>query len=289
MPEHEHVTCSCRDRETRVLRAIIAAASRVETDTSTPPSIDTDLLWPQSGNSGNTVGRLVDVLVREGVLPGDLLMAAWMTLPGVPMAAQTIPEVRAFVADVDATVRHASLARRLAREVHAAVMAHQELEWRIREDMRRMREREAELVAKQDGTYWRQRDGRRVAKQPTHVLVGPDAWQAMKGEARRQHTTVGELVGGWVSAMVSDPSQLAVGKRQNLPNRRGKTPLLQMVSRIDVDPDEWAWAKEDAATLGVTIARYVGLVVEDRTEHLERSVPPRRRARGPSRPGRTPS
>jgi hypothetical protein len=282
MPEHDQVTCSCRDRDTRVLRAIIAAASRVETDASTPPSTDTDLLWPQSGNSGNNVGRLVDVLVREGVLPGDLLMAAWMTLPGVPMAAQTVKEVQAFVADVDATRRHAYLARQLAHEVHAAVMAHKELEWRIREDMRRMREREAELEARQEGTYWRERDGRRVAKQPTHVLVDPDAWRAMKDEARRQHTTVGELVGVWLQDTVSDPSQLADGKRQSLPNRRGKSPLLHMVSRIDVDKDDWAWAKTDAASLGVTIARYVGMVVES---HASRSARTRRLRRPPAPAG----
>jgi hypothetical protein len=221
--ENRVFPCLCRDRETRALRAIIAAASRIDDDASpAPPDRHTDLHWPQSGNRGNTVARLVDVLVREGVLPGDLLLAAWMTLPGVPMAAQTLYDVRAFVADVDATVRHASVARRLAREVHAAVRAHEEIEWRIGEDMRRMREREAELAAKKDGTYWRQRDARRVAKQPTHILVESDAWQAMKDEARRQRTTVGELVGGWVTMMVSDPDQLAEGRPSAFPTEMGR-------------------------------------------------------------------
>lgn len=230
------------------------------------------------------MGRVVDILVREGVLPGELLMAAWMTLPGVPMAAQTLDDVRAFVADVDATARHASVARRLAREVHAAVTAQEEIEWRIGEDMRRMRERGAELAAKKDGTYWRERDARRVAKQPTHVLVDPDAWQAMKDEARRQRTTVGELVGGWVESMVEDPDHLAEWREDGLPNRDGKAPLIDMVSRIDVHPEEWAWAKGDAAALGVRVARFVGLVVEDRTEYLDDARrPSARRSAGRSR------
>lgn len=226
------------------------------------------------------MGRVVDVLVREGILPGELLMAAWMTLPGVPMAAQTLDDVRAFVADVDATARHASVARRLAREVHAAVMAQEEVEWRIREDTRGMQEREADLEAKKAGSYWRQRDGRRTAKQSTHVLVDPDAWQAMKEEARRQQTTVGEIVGAWVTAMVSDPSQLAEAQGEGLPNRDGKAPLVDMVSRIDVDREEWAWAKTDAAKLGVRVARFVGLVVEDRTQTLDTARP----RRSPDRP-----
>ncbi|HYD10377.1 MAG TPA: hypothetical protein VEA78_09755 [Acidimicrobiales bacterium] len=94
--------CFCRDRDTRVLRAVIAAASRHEDATPAPPDRHTDLQRPILGNRGNTMVRVVDVLVREGVLPGELLMAAWMTLPGVPMAAQTLDDVRAFVADVDA-------------------------------------------------------------------------------------------------------------------------------------------------------------------------------------------
>ena len=327
--EDKLFACFCRDRDTRVLRAIIAAASNAQlsapnpTSTTpnlnhpnpihpnpnhppsisittlptnhnpnhrtsnhlppTPPHHDTDLHRPILGNGGNTMGRVVDVLVREGVLPGELLMAAWMTLPGVPMAAQTLDDVRAFVADVDATARQVSVARRLAREVHAAVMAQEEVEQRIREDTRRMHEREAELEAKKDGSYWRQRDGRRVAKQSTHVLVDPDAWQAMKEEARRQQTSVGEIVGAWVTAMVSDPSQLAEAQGEGLPNRDGKARLVDMVSRIDVDREEWGWAKADAAALGVRVARYVGLVVERRTEDVRRTARPRRRARRVSR------
>ncbi|HYD10378.1 MAG TPA: hypothetical protein VEA78_09760, partial [Acidimicrobiales bacterium] len=144
-------------------------------------------------------------------------------------------------------------------------MAHEENEWRIREDRRRMQKREAEVEAKENGTYWCERDGRRTAKQSTHVLVDPDAWQAMKDEARRQGTSVGELVGMWVGNMPAEPDWLGDGQVQDLTNRAGKVPLIHMVSRIDVHPYEWGWAKSDAAKLGVTIARYVGLTVEAHT------------------------
>lgn len=101
----------------------------------------------------------------------------------------------------------------------------------------------------------------------------------MKQEARGQQTTVGELVGGWVTMMVEDPDQLAEWQAEGLPNRAGKVPLVHMVSRIDVDPEEWGWAKRYAAALDVRIARFVGLVVEDRTEHLVTTVRSRRRRR----------
>src|SRR4051812_41066315 len=113
MPAREPVVCNCRDRDTRVLRAIIAAASRLDTPDISPSDPVTDLLLPKIGSSGNRVERLVHLLVQESILPGDLLMAAWMTLPGVPMAAQTLDEVRAFVADVDATVDAAGFGREL--------------------------------------------------------------------------------------------------------------------------------------------------------------------------------
>ncbi len=204
MPALEPVACDCRDRDTRVLRAIIAAASRLDTPDPSTSDLDTDLLLPKIGSSGNRVERLVQVLVQAGIVPGDLLMAAWMTLPGVPMAAQTVDEVDAFVAEVKSTVHAANVGRELARRVHDAVLAHEELERRIEDDMRRMRNREADERAKEEGTYWRERDGRRTARFATHVLVNPEAWTAMKREAHLQHTTVGQLVAEWVRELTRE-------------------------------------------------------------------------------------
>lgn len=284
---HDPAACPCRDRDTRVLRAIIAAASVIDA-AHPPPDRHTDLHRPESGFGGNKAARLVDVLVREGILPGDVLLAAWMTLPGVPMAARTVAEVRAFTADVEAKRRQSYFAGRLARAVHKAVTVHDELERHLQLEIRQMRKRSAEIAAKEAGTYWRERDARRRAKQPTHILVDPDAWQAMKHEAHRQETTVGELVGGWVELMVEDPDHQAELAAEHLPNRDGKA-LVDMVSRIDVGAEEWAWAKRDAKSLGVRVARFVGLVVEDHVQYLDGAARPRQRPRRQSRPGRTPA
>jgi hypothetical protein len=266
MPDLEPVACDCRDRDTRVLRAIIAAVSQLDTHDTPPTDLGTDLLLPKIGSSGNRVERLVHLLVQEGIVPGDLLMAAWMTLPGVPMAAQTLDEVQAFVADVDATVHAAHVGRELARRVHDAVLAHEELERRIEDDIRRMRDREADQRAKEDGTYWRERDGRRTARLATHVLVHRDAWSAMKREAQLGHTTVGELVADWVRDLTDEAARAADGDVRSTvlrrSKRRGKGPLDHIVCRLAIDSGEWTLAKSHAASLQVTMARYVGLAVE---------------------------
>jgi hypothetical protein len=284
MPEHEPITCSCRDRETRLLRAIIDAASRTDDAKSALPNPDTALPLPKVGNGGNTVERLVHLLVKEGVLPGDLLMAAWQTLPAAPMASQRESELRAFVRDVRERAGLLSFSRELARQVHDAVTMQRELERRLDDDIRRMRDREKDQRAKNEGTYWRERDGRRTARQPAHVLVKPAAWEAMKREAQLRRTTVGELVGQWIRDLTSDPSQTEDGKVSGkglgtltrlpmrdgkvsggltrLPNPRGNVTLDHLVVRLAISSHDWASAKVHASILGVTIARYVGLAVE---------------------------
>jgi hypothetical protein len=68
--------------------------------------------------------------------------------------------------------------------------------------------------------------------------------------------------------MASDPSQIEngkdFGKVARLPKRDGKAPLVHLVARLSISSREWARAKVHATALGVTIARYVGLAVEQR-------------------------
>jgi hypothetical protein len=266
MPEHQPDTCHCRDRDTRVLRAIIAAASRANACDPTFPKPDTDLPLPKVGNSGNNVERLVQLLVQEGILPGDLLMTAWQTLPAAPLGTQSAAELRTFVAEVRERARLLSFTRELAWQVHEAVTAQHELERRLDDDIRRMRDWENDQRAKCEGTYWPERDNRRTARQPTHVLVDPEAWRAMKRAAHLQRTTVGELVAGWVRGMAQEPSQAAngkvLGKVSSLSNSDGKVPLDHIVCRLAITRDDWARVKAHATTLGFTVARYVGLAVE---------------------------
>jgi hypothetical protein len=275
MSEPEPAMCSCRDRDTRVLRAIIAAASHLDTFDTQPSDPGTDLLLPKIGSSGNRLERLVHLLVQEGIVPGDLLMAAWMTLPGVPMAAQALDEVHAFVAGVDATVHAAHLGRELARRVHDAVLEHEELERRIHDDIQRMRDREADQRAKEEGTYWRERDGRRTARRSTHVLVDPDAWIAMRREAHLRSTTVGELVAEWVREMTVDVARSEKRKLPDMvsrrPERDGKGRLDHIACRLAIEPADWGRAKSNAVSLQVTTARYVGLAVEGKVASLPKS------------------
>ena len=74
------------------MRAIIAAASSAN-DPERASHFRHRLAPAEIGSSGNNVERLVQLLVQEGITPGDLLMAAWQTLPACPWLHRALDDV----------------------------------------------------------------------------------------------------------------------------------------------------------------------------------------------------
>jgi hypothetical protein len=119
--------------------------------------------------------------------------------------------------------------------------------------------------AKEAGTYWADRDRRRKAQQPTHVEVDPDAWTAMKTQVHGRGRSLGDSIGYLVHAEIARCSG-----RSKLPPllrnpRRGPWPSgrrAQLFARLVVSEPTWQEFRGLAARRGVTLARYVGPLVE---------------------------
>jgi predicted DNA-binding ribbon-helix-helix protein len=120
------------------------------------------------------------------------------------------------------------------------------------------------MEARADGAYWAAAEARRTARRPTHVDVDPEAWKAVRQIAVRQGITVGRLVG-----------DLVVRETQRLD--RGGTPLSETsgrrgpsgsgrrarrFARLEVDLGPWTTLRSGAIAANLTVARYVGLLVE---------------------------
>jgi hypothetical protein len=213
----------------------------------------TDLPLLPGGNNGNEV-RAPEVEASTDI--ARLLSEMLEPLPEPPFELLDSRAVREWIEL--ATER--LLFRRDRQELLRDAMRVLEDEWRTAMSSERLREqvvrKQARLRAKREGSYWRDRDARRRASRPVHVLVDPAAWERAKAIAQAKRSSVGTLVGGLVTHEVRRPR-----RRQDVP---ASSPAdVRLFARIAVQPETWSAARSLASRAGVTVERFVGVLVED--------------------------
>ena len=230
-----------------------------------PSETHTDLPLPQSGNGGNLARPS-----ERRLAAADLLLALdqAMAVPVTPPLHDV--DHRAVVEWANAAARDLLFRderRRLVREVLRVL----DDEWKTAERIERLRERiqsrEAKQRARAEGTYWATREGGRRAQQPTHVDVDPEAWALARAAAARAGLGVGEYVGRLISEEVSTPmarpSAVDGGERAS----DGAGRRARQFARLAVDKSTWAKFVAQSQQANVTVARHVGLVVEQTARH----------------------
>lgn len=110
------------------------------------------------------------------------------------------------------------------------------------------------------GTYWRERDAHRQAARPAHAIVDPLPWERAKKEAAQVGTSLGELLGQLVVRAARGDQGAAVPPRSDDHAVTGDQSRL--FTRIAVDKATWASFVSRAHTDHLTVARYLGVVVE---------------------------
>lgn len=213
----------------------------------------TDLPLLPGGNSGNEV-RAPDVEASTDI--ARLLSEMFEPLPEPPFELLDSRAVREWI-DL-ATQR--LLFRRVRQELLRDAMRVLEDEWQTAMTSERLRQQAARqqdrLRAKQGGGYWRDRDARRRAPRPVHVVVDPAAWARAKAAASTRRSSVGVLVGELVTREVRRPR-----RRQNVPAPGPAE--VRLFARIAVQPETWVAARSLASRAGVTVERFVGVLVEE--------------------------
>ena len=223
-----------------------------------PYKTHTDLPLTRSVNGGNHAGG------REaaGADPWLLLDEAVRHLPDPPLDLVDAQAVLAWVELAGQGLTFRQDRRRLAREAMRVL----ERDFRTAMNVGRLREQlerqEADHRARQAGTYWAERDKRRKAQQPTHVEVDLDAWRAMRVVATRRGRSLGEEVGRLVVAEVAHPRERSLG--DDRPDTEGCGRRAQVFARLVVAKPTWQDFRALAAVRHSTVARYVGLLVEER-------------------------
>ncbi|MGI8663820.1 MAG: hypothetical protein ACR2LQ_11510 [Acidimicrobiales bacterium] len=266
-----------------------ASTAPAEPDHAHPLAIDTDLQLPKIGNCGNHDGgerAVLEALRAAGIGLGEIVDLLTRTVDAPPLDSADERAVRRWVDDATRRMIDPHRARRLRRSVLELLEAQRLLTYEVAEHARRVERVAADAAARAAGTYWRERDGRRTSTRPIHVDVDPSAWAAMKLDAVRGGSTVGEVVGelvraavhrrgqvsGQVRVAVSGPSPAHGQVREQggrrwsgLRGRRGEGRQARVFARIAVDDDTWAAFRAIALQREVTVARAVGHLVEDNT------------------------
>lgn len=251
---HPHLTAALR----RALVDFTATSSAERHDEVT------DLPLPLCGNGGNH-GPATPALQAAGVEDVlALLDEARASLPRPPLDDLRAAAVKEWIELVNECLLSRADRRRLARE------AMRVLDDALRADLaaERLRERadhqEAIHKSKEDGTYWAVRDRRRKAQQPTHVEVDSDEWATFKARTLGRDRSLGEAAGYLVHAEVSRckgrwqlPPLIDSRPGVSCLGRRG-----QLFARLVVSKQTWREFRGLAARRRITVARYVGLLVE---------------------------
>ncbi|MDP8975469.1 MAG: hypothetical protein M3N28_03720 [Actinomycetota bacterium] len=185
-------------------------------------------------------------------------------VPAPPLSDVDPAAVRKWVTDATAGLISLREAIRLAGAVERILDEHCQTSMWLDRQRELLRQREAQRQAKTDGRYWRERDAGRRAQQPTHVEVDPDAWNALKAKSTAQNRRVGTLVGYLVSREVDR----CEGKEQLSPlppGRPGEEPQgrrAKRFARLEVSKARWQQFRALATQRHITVARYVGILVE---------------------------
>lgn len=220
----------------------------------------TDLPYPLCGNGGNPADPSLTTLdeVRR------LLDLADRVVPAPPLADVDPASVRRWIDAATAALVSRREAIRLARAVERILDEHWGTTMWIDRQREVLARREAQHQAKADGRYWKEREAGRRSQQPTHVEVDPVAWKLLKAKAAAQRRTVGALVGHLVAQEVhrctgsGNPPPLRRGNR----NGQSQGRHANLFARLEVSKERWQQFRSIAAQRDITIARYVGIIVE---------------------------
>lgn len=258
--EHPYLTAALR-------RALI---DRTPTFVAEGHDEVTDLPLPLCGNGGNHVPTAPTSELAEAEEVLALLDEAQETLPRPPLDVLRAAAVKEWVELVNTRLLFREDRRRLARE------AMRVLEDDLRADLaaerlrRQAEHQEVVRRAKEAGNYWADRDRRRKAQQPTHVEVDLAAWMALKAQALGRGRSLGESVGYLVHAEVvrcrGRPLPRLSGD-QRAPSRAGRR--AKLFARLAVGKPTWHEFRGLAAQRRLTVARYVGVLVEAKVTRPE--------------------
>lgn len=240
--------------------------------TTTPMQIDTDLHLPLSGRSGNhdaAVEHALDVLQAAGIGLDKIVDLVTNAVPAPPLNTADTKEVLEWLDVATWRILNYETSWRVRRGVLDLLDAQFHLDYHARRHAERIQWLAEDHAAKVAGTYWRDRDARRRATRPIHVDVDPDAWAALKLDAVRRGTTLGEAVGALVTAEVGRGGQTfgqtrgeTCGAWSDLRGQPGRGRRAKVFARVAVDDDSWAEMRAFALGHRVTVARAVGVLVE---------------------------
>jgi len=200
--------------------------------------------------------------------PRRLLREALDAVPAPPLQRTDPAAVHAWVEAVRAGVGDRRELRRAARAIEQAIWE----EYLTAEQVRREQEREARhhmaMEARADGSYWAAAEARRTAQRPTHVDVDSEAWKAVRQLAVHRGIAVGRLVG---EVVVREAQRLGGGGAplSELSGRRGPSGAgrrAQRFARLEVNLGPWTTVRVGAIAANITLARYVGLLVESSSD-----------------------
>jgi len=116
--------------------------------------------------------------------------------------------------------------------------------------------RRAETRARRDT------EGPRAGVASRHLDVDPSAWQALRGQARRNKTTLMALAG---IALTDEAARVEAGELDGFPSSRrrrspGEAPPrpVDRVVRLVITEVAWQQLADATAQCGLTVARYAG-------------------------------
>ncbi|MCC6226801.1 MAG: hypothetical protein IT195_10420 [Microthrixaceae bacterium] len=244
----------------------------------------TDLPVPLGGTGGRH-----DEDAAHG--PRSLLDRALDCVPAPPLHTVSVSETYRWSADVEAQLVSRRAQRRLARAVERGLRDERRTALHLERDRRTLERRAVVESQKAAGTYWPARERARASQRSARVDVDPAAWRRAKQAALLAAMTLGEYVGSLVVSVAGRGGgrTLELLQRYGRRGSAGAGRRAQLQTRLAVPDDEaWAQVRAAATALDVSVARYIGLVVEAahpvatpaRPAAVDRPMPSRRS--GPS-------
>jgi hypothetical protein len=189
-------------------------------------------------------------------------------LPDPPIDVLERQAVLEWVQRASARIAFREDRRRIAREAMRILDRDFQTAMNVDRLRGQLARQEADRCARRAGTYWAQRDERRTAQQPTHVDVDLDAWRSMRAEATRRGLSVGQAVG---HVVVQEVARCASGPtlpalRDARRGARGEGRSATLFARVVVTKPTWLAFRSFATVRDVTVARYVGVLVEQESD-----------------------
>ena len=145
-------------------------------------------------------------------------------------------------------------ARAAAEQRRVEGARRREMERRRKNARARERYRQQRLA---EGTHVNKRTGMHALA----IQVDPVAYRAVKAEALQRGSAIPPVIGEILTGSSRQPiaSASAPGPRWR---RTGEGRKANQHTRIDIDDEGWSTVRRDAIRHGVTIARWIGLILE---------------------------